>query len=417
MKEYTEYFKSKDGYDRFIKGIYEKYRSIGRFSGVVKLKCLTKDESEVLTKLYGTTLREGENVTLSINKFVDIMNNSKYYDFDISILVSEYLKVSLSSKKEDESKSRSEEEEFYKEFMKEDSLGCKWLRDAVSNKGTNVYKVIHERYRNNKFKLGSLLKNIILLIDNLPSKSCFLSIFASSITGDPHYLDFESNNSSLFFHALSYVDGSSYPDNREDKVMLLSKYNILIDNLSNYVLTYNLVSDSEGINDFSSNGESLILNIQNIVNRDTFDGKDKKVFVFENPSLLSYVISCNLDVTVVISGGFPNISVYLLLDKLVESGNILFYNGDYDPEGLLIAQKIKNRYQENVVLVSYDEKSYLGSISSNVLKDYRLKKLQSVNHENLNLVKEKILEVKYAGYQENIKDELVDFIEKNLISK
>ena len=43
MKEYTKYFKDKKGYDRFITKIYEKYQSISRFSGTIKLNCLNDE--------------------------------------------------------------------------------------------------------------------------------------------------------------------------------------------------------------------------------------------------------------------------------------------------------------------------------------------------------------------------------------
>ena len=409
MKEYTKFFKSDKGYDRFIKGIYAKYKSLGKFSGVVKLNNLTSEESYVLTRLFGTTMLENDSVSLSIKKFISIMNDTKFSDFDISVFISEYFGVVLSSKKEDISRLNILEENFFRQFTLGDSIGSKWISDMFFNK-SNAYNIIHKRYNKNKSDLSKELENIISCINNLPVSSTFLSIFSASFTGDPHYLDLDSSHSVLFFYALSFLDGSGFPNSREEKILILGKYNILVDNLSNFVITYNLLSDSEGINSFSASKESLILNIQNIVNRKFFDGVNKKVFVFENPSVLSYIISNRKDVSVVISGGYTNISVYLLLDKLVSNGNVLYYNGDFDPEGLLICQKLKDRYKDSIKFICYSKESYDMAISNNLISSQRIKILDRVSDESLKEVKELIIKFKCSGYQENIVDSIVKVI-------
>ena len=96
----------------------------------------------------------------------------------------------------------------------------------------------------------------------------------------------------------------------------------------------------------------------------------------------------NLDVTVVVSGGFINLSVYLLLDKLVDSGSNLYYNGDFDPEGLLIAQKLKEKYQDKLELICYDEMDYQNCISKKKISSVRLSKLSKVNVDELFGIKE-----------------------------
>lgn len=93
MHSYTEYFKSDDVYDRFISKLYEKYKSLGKFSGNIKLDNLSEKEALVLSRLFDTSYNPCDNVVISIKKFINIMNNSKYEDFDINVLVSEYLSV------------------------------------------------------------------------------------------------------------------------------------------------------------------------------------------------------------------------------------------------------------------------------------------------------------------------------------
>lgn len=200
---------------------------------------------------------------------------------------------------------------------------------------------------------------MIDLVDHLPKERILLSIFSSMFTGDPHYLDLDSKHCVLFLYALSYIEKISFPESREDKVQLLSKYLIDVDNLSNFVITYGLLSDREYMNCFSEALESLLLNTQNILGSAWFNTKDKKVFIFENPSILMEIIDRKIKANVVISGGFSNSSDYLLLDKLVEKGNRLFYNGDFEPEGLLIAQMLKIRYKDHLQFICYDKVDYV----------------------------------------------------------
>lgn len=167
------------------------------------------------------------------------------------------------------------------------------------------------------------------------------------------------------------------------------------------------------MNEFSKQNETLILNIQNIMNTRYFDTKEKKVFIFENPSILTEILAKNLKVSVIISGGFPNTSVYLLLDELIKTGNQLYYNGDFDPEGLLIAQKLQEKYP-TLKLIGYDKMDYQNCLSKKKISSARLQKLSKITSSELLEIKELLLSYQHSAYQENNKERLIDFIEKEV---
>ncbi|MCI6266530.1 MAG: TIGR02679 domain-containing protein [Erysipelotrichaceae bacterium] len=414
MHEYSKYFKNNPGFDRFIQKLYEKYQSLSKFSGTIKLSNLKEEDAISLSRLFGTTYQEKENITISIKKFIRIMESSKYEDFDIYTLVEEYLGINLVTKKEKEASKRNKEEEFYQSIIEiEISKGSLWLKNVIENK-IAPYSLIQKRYNQNKESLRKELLNVIAMINHLPKEKVMLPIFSSTITKDPHYLDLENRTSTLFLYALSSLDNSPYPNTREEKITLLSKYNIEIDNLSNFVLTYNLLSEKDYINAFSKNKESLILNIQNIINTKKIDTKQKKVYIFENPSILTEILSKNIDVSVIISGGFPNSSVYLLLDKLLENKNKLYYNGDFDPEGLIIASKLKEKYQSNLELFCYSISDYETCISKKKISPSRLNKLSKIETQELLEIKELLLKNKVAAYQENNKKRIINFLKENI---
>ena len=399
MKEYTKYFKDKKGYDRFITKIYEKYQSISRFSGTVKLNCLNDDEAYALSRLFGENYNSGDDIKISIKQFLKIMDKSKFKDFDIATFITEYLNVSLLTNKELKSNLIMAEDNFYQELIK-DNLVLK----KIINKDNLL---IHQRYVKNKQKLKSDLINIINLLNHLPKEKTMISLYAATYTKDPHYLDLDSKTSNLFISCLSILDNIDFPNTREDKIKLLYKHNIEMDNLSNYVLTYNLLSSRKWINDLSK--ETLILNIQNILNTNSFDSKLKKVFIFENPSILTKILYSDIDISVIISGGFPNNAVYLLIDKLIENGNKIYYNGDFDPEGLIIANKLKNKYQDRLELFCYDEIDYDNCKSNKIISNKRLNKMKKINDSKLIIIKNQLLKNKLAAFQEN-NDRIIEYL-------
>lgn len=416
MHNYTEYFKSNKGFLRLMEGLLKKYKSLGTFSGVIKINNLTNEEVRCLSRFLGISLIEGENVVIPVKQFLKIMSNSKYSDFDISVLIKEYFNIELISNKDIKSKKESEELKFYDELSCDNTLGSKWLKDVILSKN-DTYKLIHKRYIQNKTNLKKEIVNIVALINNLPSKKVPLSIYSAKYTQDPHYIDLDSTHSILFFHALMYISNSEYPITRESKIRLLNKYNIEIDNFSNFVITYNLFTDKKYINSFSLNKESLILNIQNIMNISSFNGINKKVFIFENPSILSEIMANQLNISVIITSGFINISVYLLLDKLIQNGNKLYYNGDFDPEGLLIANKLKEKYDKNIEFICYTKEDYYKCISNNIISKKRLNKLQNVNIEELDVIKKLLVNDKKSAYQENNKERIIKTIDDIVLNE
>lgn len=207
-----------------------------------------------------------------------------------------------------------------------------------------------------------------------------------------------------------------FPVNREKKIELLAHKNILIDYFSNFVFTYNLLADKIWISEAAKAGEVITLNMYNILNIGKIYSKSNKVFIVENPSLLNNIINKCSSASVIVFNGFINACLYLLLDKLIDSGVRLFYNGDFDPEGLIIADGLKQRYGDCITLFCYELADYEVSRSNNVIGDSRIKKLSKIKSDELLVIKDGLCSEKVAGYQENIQDRIIDFIVKEITS-
>ena len=91
-----------------------------------------------------------------------------------------------------------------------------------------------------------------------------------------------------------------------------------------------------------------------------------------------------------------------------------YYNGDFDPEGLLIADKLKSKYT-NLELIFYDLEHFNKCLSNKEISKQRLKKLNNIVNNDVNIIKNAILETEMVGYQESIIADLKEFIQdKNI---
>lgn len=193
----------------------------------------------------------------------------------------------------------------------------------------------------------------------------------------------------------------------EYKMKLYFEAGILKDELSNDVLVYGIRAWKkdgqlhEGIEGFFRCREAMKLTLKTLGSLGEISGMEKRVYVVENPAVFSALVDKYPNSTLVCGNGQPKLAVHLLLDRLAEH-HILYYSGDFDPEGLLIARDIKIRYGEKAVLWNYRVELYEKYVSDIVLDESRLKKLEKIETEELQEIKKLMLLRKRAAYQETM---------------
>lgn len=395
-KELASYLKSKSGLNRLMIKLKDKYIALSRPSGNVVLKDITKDECYDIGNILGKRLFEGTTINVSFKELTRKINEGKYHDFIWSDMLNYYFGNNLVTKKEQNSINKDEEYEFFKKIYESNS-DCQYLnelKEIIVNDVT-ISRIIKHKYHKDKNELYNELENIFLLINNIPSIPTSLAVYAS-ITGNPHYLDLNKSTCNLFLKILAHHKNVNFHDNTDGRISLLSEINVYTDPVSNFVITYKLKGNAI-MNQLSEKNEVVNLNLLNLNSLDFISTDCGMVFVFENPSMLMSLIELN--VPVVITSGIPNVSVYSLLDKLVESGNRLFYNGDFDPEGLIIAEKLKKRYS-NLELFCYSVDDYNCAKGKERVSDSRIKKLDKISAKELLEVSDLIRQSSIVGYQE-----------------
>lgn len=405
-KELATYLKTKNGLTRLMNKLKEKYIALSHPGGIVVINNITDEESIDISNLLGRRVRKEDNLKISFKEMTKKINEGKYNGFDWVELLYAYFEENLITKKEHNLNKQEEENYFYQELYEnnKDRKYVEILKNIIEKENV-ITKIVKQKYNKNKNNLQEDLNNILLLLDNIPASPTSLAVY-SSITGNPHYLDLNKSTSTFFLKILSKIKNIEYEDKNEVKISILSEINVYIDPVSNYVITYKLIGNKV-LNELNNDNEVVNLNLLNINKIDKICTHNKKVYVFENPSMLTSLM--DLNIPIIITSGIPNLSLYTILRKLEKSNTKIYYNGDFDPEGLLIAEKLKLRFSK-VELFCYDALDYNNAKSKEKISSCRLKKLDSINAMELQNIKKILLESKTSAYQEQNLDRIRKYI-------
>ena len=409
-KELALYLKSKQGLNRLFEKLREKYISLGRYNGSVTLKLITEDESIDIGNLLGKRIEQGSTLKTSFQEITKKIEQGKFSGFEWSELFQYYFKDKVVGKKEKKEIEKKEEIAFFELLLDKNkhSSYIGYMRKIVEEQG-ELYKLLLARYRKNKKELEQTFHSLVKLLDYIPEKPTSLPVF-SAVTGNPHFLDFNRSENHLFLRILSFILDVEAPETLEEKITLLSEINVYTDPISNFVITYQLIGNTI-LEELSEKNQVVNLNLLNINQIEKIDTKGKKVFIFENPSILNTLIGLN--VPMIITSGIPNLAFYKVLEKLDKNQNQMYYNGDFDPEGLLIAEKLKLKYPK-IELFCYDKLDYEQSQSKEVISESRLKKLVSIKDLGLQDIKELLLQKRMAAYQEKNIDRIEQYIKRTM---
>lgn len=255
-----------------------------------------------------------------------------------------------------------------------------------------------------------LLENVLKSLVQLPiykNDNEYLAIFSSVSTGNPHYYDLDTHNCNVLLQFICYLFNIKYENVRSVKKSILEQVGILIDEVSNYVITYNL-SGNEMLNIFKNNLTPLTINLSNIKKIENIVIENNVLLIVENPSFISKINNKKINYSVIVTSGNSNLVIYKLLEKI--KGAKIYFNGDFDPEGLLIAQNFIDKYP-NIEFIGYNEKYYQNGLSDNVINESRLKKLNHISDENLVIIKKLLISNKLSSYQEANYDMLLEEME------
>lgn len=414
-RECKTYFQERAVYKKLFAKIQEKYAGIGHFGGTFLLNDLTREEKEQLGGFFQKDFSGQKSVRITAKQMEKALQNSRFCDFTWKEILELCLEKPLLIKKEEKQKEEQQREAWFQNIqlrLKNPDFQS-WIFEVLQNKKES-YLFLLQQYKENKKELEDLLQKTDQAAETLAAaeKRELLAVFAAQVTGNPHYFDEGEPAEKCLSSYLKWKlkkerrDGLS---NAEYKNRIYFEAGILKDELSNDVLTYGLHAWKEngeihpGIEGFFKCREPLKLTLKTLGGIGKITG-EPDIYMVENPAVFSRLVEKYPDRTILCGNGQPKFSVFVLLDKLVP-GSTIYYAGDFDPEGLQIAQNLKKRYTEHFILWKYEAEYYQKYKSEVQLDDRRIRKLDKIDLPELQEIKEAMRREKYAAYQEAMIEE------------
>lgn len=427
LEECVSYFKKRDVYKKLFSALRRKYASLGHMGGVIRLSGLSNNEKYDLEGFFKKDLHAEEDVKISYAFMEKSLKNSKFAQLSWEEILTAYFKEPLIINKDKKEKELNNRNSFFEEC----ALGCNnkiilnWFLYVFKEKGKGS-QIIFKMYNENKKELELFLNKLFIAFGNLP---CFeetmllLPVFAAKTTGNPHFFDLRTSACKLLLNFIEYLlankdfcrmDRSSTEglSGIEYTESLLYSAGILKDNVSNTCLVYGLHgvkkdgSVHKGIEGGFIEKEPVQVTLKTLSSLECLwagnnQQEIKDIYVVENPAVFSYLTDTYPDGTFICGNGQFKLAFYITLELLKEKYTI-FYAGDFDADGLLIAQKLKSRYPSQVVLWGYNEEYYKKYLSDVQLDSTAVAKLEKVVAEELKPVKNCLLKYKRAVYQETM---------------
>jgi uncharacterized protein (TIGR02679 family) len=426
MNKKLQVFRVEPGFLKLFTLFKEKYRSLGRIGGTVSVKMFTEAELESIAGFLGQSKeRLQEKGSIALLDFEKELAHTGFADYTLLPLLEAVLQEKVFTKKEEFEREKQQEDQFIDSLGKQIPNGRWWL-EWIQAKSSDT-RWIWSLYKQNKEEVCEKLRVVFQAFTARPKKGDFerLPFFSQRTTGNPHFFDPNGVDGKLLLHCM-YVDqiklGNSdavIPKTVEDLNDLLAEYGIMRDDLWNFVTCQGLLASTKDkvhpVWQAAINTHSVMnMPIKELTKIDrVWPAFGTKVWIVENSSVSSTLMDAVPTAPIVCTHGQLRVASWQLLDRLVQSNCTLYYSGDIDPEGIVIAEKLKKRYQDRVILWRMDQESYKSSISNEDISS-RLSKLDNLSSPEWNALIKVMRGLKKAGFQEAIVSSLITDIKRSL---
>lgn len=410
-EQLAEYLKKTSGTRHILKEIREKYKSLGRLSGVIPL-VITKEEGEFLNGLLKKHYQEGDQMGLPVKRFVEAFQQTRFAEADFLKALELFFAEPMITKKEKRIDAMAQRQDYFTELVDECPSGKvrEWLSKIVQGEFLAGSDYVEGLYRKKPVLLKGCIRQLAgiqrLLEEGLKTS---LPILAAEASKDPHALDRDRELHRLLVQFLSWKQGIPQPNNQYQMQTLLYEAGIQSDIGTRTIMTYGLVGvgteGSRGWEHFRENLEPLTLSLKNLesVTEIRPYRKGQPVIAVENPAVFMYLIQMKKELSMICTAGQLNWLDHRVIEILLQNPRqVLFYSGDIDPEGLLIADKIWAAYPEQVRLFGYEKDLYHQSLADRTITPKRLRQLGKLRNPLLQELAREIQGTKKPGYQEYV---------------
>ena len=422
-RECADYFRQQPGYDRIFKKMREKWKSYGRSAGKIWLRNATESERRALEGILGKSLLESD-IHFTLTEFEESLQKTRFAPVMLKELLEEYFGEELFTNKEHTAKQQNKKELFFRQLENdcrqqqlEESV-ARWIQESRENQKWGYSILVSEwnKQERNALILGRNVQRAFDLIlkreEEIP-----LAVLAAEVTNNPHYFDRGTVAGNLLVHAFCFMEKCDFPQNAYAWRQLLAAAGVEPDHFSNTVIAYGIGLETENgmhpaYEAFKQLDEAYTITSYNLKRITGAYSEKRIVYVVENEMVFSYLLDHlqEKNVSMLCTSGQLHTAALELIHLLVQSGSRIIYSGDLDPEGMIIADKLWQKYPRNVVLWRMSPEDYQKSRSEEDIEKRRLEMLKSIENPLLKSTAIELERVKKAGYQENLLKELVEDI-------
>lgn len=417
MEECQRYFKERPVFQKVFELLKEKYEGLGHFGGTIQLKDITEEEKVQLGGFFQKDYTRQKSITISYVAIEKALAQSRFYEFSWQEILETYFDSELLIKKQEQMRKEQEKREFFQK-LEDICITVQekdWLHTVINKQGAG-YQIMIKQYKEDKRQLVKIIQTVLRACRAFPvyeNKVELLPVFATRTTGNPHCFDEGTKEEQLLCSYLNYILRPEVVfgiSKTEQKGKLLYQVGIMRDELWNFVLTYNLHgrkkdgSIHEGLEGFAQEQEPVTMTLQTLSGLEKIWADRETVYIVENPAVFSYLCKKYPHNAFLCGNGQLRLATWLVLDLLQEQSTFL-YAGDFDPEGLLIAQNLKLRYQDKLSFWNYEKSYFINYLSNVEISERSLKKLDNIHIDELIEIRDEMYRVKKAVYQEAMLEE------------
>ncbi len=377
VRECVQYFKNQSGFRRVFDEMIRKVRSYGRVGGVVSLSGLSAEERRALEGFFGEPV--DTSVKFSLKKFEHALERTRFSEVSLFDLLEEYSGSPL-----------------------------------VTNREVREKEM--EAREKERAELDEVVDSVLKRLSMEASGHIRLAVLAMECLGDPHGLDAGTRVGNRLVERLAVMrDNNKQVRSKtaEERLEILISAGIRPDDISSFVCAFGIdLYDETGVHPgfhaMVERGEYYLISLSNMNSIIRAVPCSMRVYVIENQMVFSELCERCPGASVICSSGQPSVATLFLIDLLCREECEIYYSGDTDPEGLVIADRMLKRGNGKIKPWFMKAKDHEESISTVEITDSRrLRLMDAVLDSALVETCEAVRKTGLAGYQEKLIDKMV----------
>lgn len=405
-------------FNSFMECWKKQYERLGHVGGTISV-ALNDENKEDIAGFIGKDYHLQSHAKIRYSEIKKAIINSRYETADFEEVLFLYYDHKIISNKN----SKEQKDEICKHFFEnllseyKETKAYEWLDSCIQLEDSMYIRIKQEIFNDSK-KIDKTMHYVMSAINVFPvwNKTVeTMPIFAARITNDPHMFDYNRLANLLLFHAACFCLDIPYRNGSQlDKNIVFNQVGLYQENVNNYCMISRINALDlkgnlhQGWNGFYEKFEMWNVNSHNLQQISKIDCEYcDAIYIVENPSvfheLCLFAKHSKIDnIGFVCTNGILNMCGYQLLDLINKAKISMYYCGDFDPEGLMIADRLLNQF-ELLNLWCYEIEGARKTMFKKHINQRRINMLNLLKNPLTIAIKELIIEG-YIGYQENMMD-------------